>query len=173
MKFLQFLENLLKKWGVREPESRHIAMAEALVFSDNPSARAGFPGNITLERCYGSLRKLSAETAPGIAAVNCPGTTELPQWGVKITCAPAEKGLRPVGTVVVRSRLPGDEMRLPGGTKTLKKLFIDRKLPADRRPFIPVVADAEGVLAAEGIGINLDRLGDTPSVCITFLKKEN
>ena len=154
----RILENLLKKWGVREPESRHIAMAEALVFSDNPSARADFPGNITLERCYGSLRKLSAETAPGIAAVNCPGTTELPQWGVKITCAPAEKGLRPVGTVVVRSRLPGDEMRLPGGTKSLKKLFIDQKIPASQRSRIPVLADEMGVLAVCGLGVNLDRL---------------
>jgi len=154
----RILENLLRKWGIREPESRHIAMAEALVFSDNPSARANFPGNITIERCYGSLRKLSVETAPEIAVVNCPGTTELPQWGVKITCAPAEKGLRPVGAVVVRSRLPGDGMRLPGGTKSLKKLFIDKKIPAAQRERIPVLADERGVLAVFGLGVNLDRL---------------
>ena len=63
-----------------------------------------------------------------------------------------------MGTVVVRSRLPGDEMRLPGGTKSLKKLFIDQKIPASQRSRIPVLADERGVLAVFGLGVNLDRL---------------
>lgn len=154
----RILENLLRKWGVPEPESRHIAMAESLVFSENPSARANLPGNITLERCYGILRKQDVDVAPETMPINCPGVTELPQWGVKITCIPAKKGLLPVGTVVVRSRLPGDEMRLPGGTKSLKKLFIDKKIPASRRSRIPVLADEMGVLAVYGLGVNLERI---------------
>ena len=154
----RILENLLKKWGVREPESRHIAMAESLVFSENPSARANLPGNITLERCYGDLRKQADAAAPETAIINCPGVTELPQWGLRVTCSPAEKGLRPVGNVVLRSRLPGDEMRLPGGTKSLKKLFIDKKIPSSQRDRIPVLADEMGVLAVYGLGVNLDRV---------------
>ena len=38
------LEKFLKDSGVKEPEAVHIRQAEALVFSENPSARANFPG---------------------------------------------------------------------------------------------------------------------------------
>jgi tRNA(Ile)-lysidine synthetase-like protein len=93
----------------------------------------------------------------------------------RITCGPAEKientadtfTVRPVGTIVVRSRRSGDEMRLPCGTKSLKKLFIDRKIPASQRELIPVVADDAGVLGVYGIGVNLDRVpADLPAVRI-------
>ena len=60
--------------------------------------------------------------------------------------------------MVLRSRRAGDTIRLLGGTKTLKKLFIDEKIPAAERDTIPVLADEAGVLAVIGIGGNLDRL---------------
>ena len=44
------LEVLLKSCGVREPEQSHIAAAEALVFSEKPSARAQMPGGIVIGR---------------------------------------------------------------------------------------------------------------------------
>ena len=154
----RILENLLKKWGVREPESRHIAMAESLVFSENPSAKANFPGNVTVERCYGILQKMSGDFLPEAAVVSLDGVTELPQWGVKLTCTPVQNGLQVKGSVMVRSRKSGDEMRLPGGTKSLKKLFIDKKIPASRRAFVPVLADEEGVLAVYGLGENLSKI---------------
>ena len=50
----------------------------------------------------------------------------------------------------------GDALRLPGGTKTLKKCFIDRKVPAAQRGLVPVFADDSGVLAVYGLGQNLD-----------------
>jgi len=53
--------------------------------------------------------------------------------------------------------LPGDEIRLPGGTKSLKKLMIDRKIPKHLRDTIPVAADEQGVLAVYAIGTNLAR----------------
>ena len=49
-------------------------------------------------------------------------------------------------------------MRLPGGTKSLKKIFIDRKIPAAQRSKVPVVCDDGGVLGVYGIGVNLDRV---------------
>ncbi|MBE6977429.1 MAG: tRNA lysidine(34) synthetase TilS [Ruminococcaceae bacterium] len=165
----RILENLMKNWGIREPESRHIAMAESLVFSENPSAKADFPGGITLQRCYGSVQKASAAQAPMPAAVSLEGITELPQWGLRLTCAKAESGLQTQGNVVVRSRRAGDEIRLSGGTKSLKKLFIDKKIPASQRPFVPVLADDGGVLAAYGLGVNQERISrDMPGVQIIW-----
>ena len=49
----------------------------------------------------------------------------------------------------------------------MKKIFIDRKVPARERPFVPVVADEEGVLGVYGIGVNLDRAGQ-PTLQIRF-----
>ena len=57
-----------------------------------------------------------------------------------------------LGTAVVRSRREGDKMNLTGGTKTLKKLFIEKKIPAEERNSLMVIADGEGVLWAEGLG---------------------
>jgi tRNA(Ile)-lysidine synthase len=52
-------------------------------------------------------------------------------------------------------------MRLSGGSKSLKKLFIDRKIPAAQRQSIPVVCDDAGIIGVYGIGVNLDRAAQT------------
>ena len=75
--------------------------------------------------------------------------------------------------LVVRPRLPGDAIRLPGGTKTLKKWFIDRKVPAAQRGLVPVFADDSGVLAVYGLGQNLDRRAAEGEPAILFdIEKE-
>ena len=58
------------------------------------------------------------------------------------------------GKMTVRSRREGDTIRIPGGngTKTLKKLFIERRIPARERALVPVLADDAGVLAVYGLG---------------------
>ena len=146
---------------------------QALVFSENPSAKAHLPGNITLERCYGKLQKAQQQAIPEPVRLNCPGVTELPQWGLRIHCEPAETlentddtfTVLPGASVVLRSRLPGDEMRLPGGTKSLKKLYIDKKIPSAQRDHIPVLADELGVLAVYGLGVNRDRVSLSKETC--------
>ena len=74
--------------------------------------------------------------------------------------------VEPVGTMVLRSRLPGDEMRLWGGTRSLKNLLIDKKIPAARRDRIPVIADEKGILGVYGIGVNRDRISADGGVTI-------
>ena len=159
------LAAFLQASGVKEPEARHISLAEKLVFSGNPSAWAEFPGGVTIRRCYGHLEAGAAPRELQTVSLSCPGVLELPEYGLRITCAPAEAPeqapdtftVRPVGTPVLRCREPGDEIRTKSGTKSLKKLFIDRKIPAHRRPMVPVIADDLGVLGVYGIGPNLDR----------------
>ena len=64
-------------------------------------------------------------------------------------------------------------MSLSGGTKSLKKLYIDRKIPAAQRLQIPVVADEKGILGVYTIGSNLDRAAEKlPAVTIRFEKRE-
>ena len=66
-------------------------------------------------------------------------------------------------------------MRLPGGSRTLKKLFIDRKIPAARRGLVPVIADEAGVLGVYGVGVNPGRraLPGEAAVIIQIEKKED
>ena len=94
-----------------------------------------------------------------------------------MTCAPAEKiintpdtfTVRPVGTLTLRPRESGDTIRLSGGTKSLKKLFIDRKIPAAMRERIPVLCDERGVLGVYSIGVHADRAaGELPAVTVHF-----
>ena len=56
------------------------------------------------------------------------------------------------GKAVIRSRKEGDKADIHGGTKTLKKLFIEEKIPAEKRSSVAVAADDEGVLWVEGLG---------------------
>ena len=159
------LENYLKQNGVREPEASHISLLESLVYSENPSAVGHFPGNITIARCSDTLVRLDDRDAPEDVLLPSSGTVDLPQWGIRITLSPADAIINtantftfhPQGQLRLRSRRSGDELQLPGGTKSLKKRFIDRKIPAPERPFIPIIEDDAGILAVYGFGTDLRR----------------
>ena len=169
------LERLLKDSGVPEPEAEHIALAEKLVFSEKPSAQASFPGGIVLRRRYDLLEPEEDAQALVNRVIPCPGILELPELGLRLVCSPAEKPVNekerftvPDGALVLRSRQSGDEIRLSGGRKSLKKLFIDLKIPANRRCRIPLVACGDEVLAIWGIGADADKYKSEPKWLIHF-----
>ena len=155
------LESFLKSSGVREPEAVHIRLLESLVFSDNPSARADFPGGITISRNYGLLEVVTEAIAPAVS-FECTPATEIVNTATVFTVVP-------MGKVYIRSRQSGDTIRLPGGTRSLKKLFIDRKIPASQREQIPILCDDAGILGIPGIAVNLDRAAkELPATRIEF-----
>lgn len=168
-----FLENC----GVPEPEAEHVALAQKLVFSAKPSARASFPGGVTVCRNYDRLEKRMSKQELQPQVLTCPG--EVKASGVKVVCTPAQQlcdsadcfTVQPFGSITVRSRVSGDRICLHGGTKSLKKLFIDRKFSAAQRCLIPVIADEQGVLGIYSIGADRTRLAkDLPAVQIRFEK---
>lgn len=175
----RMLETFLKQNGVKEPEQTHISLAEALIFSENPSARAAFPGGVTLSRNYDRLEVLHAAPSWETCTLPCPGEVELP--GLRVTCFPAFEQIntadcftvQPKGEMFLRHRQPGDVLRCPGGSKSLKKLFIDRKIPASQRQQIPVLCDEEGILGVYSVGVHCDRAAvSLPAVTICFQKTE-
>lgn len=174
----RILERFLQDSGVKEPQRSHIALVESLVFSEKPSASASFPGGVTLERCYDTLRRKPDPMPTDWSIPVLPGVYQVPGW--KVTCAPAQEiinnatifTLSVQGSVCLRSRQTGDAMRLSGGNKTLKKLYIDRKIPASARPFVPVLADETGVLGVPGIGPNTEKMANNlPAVQFIFEKE--
>jgi tRNA(Ile)-lysidine synthase len=171
----RMLDRFLKESGVKEPEDSHIRLAEALLFSENPSARASFPGGITITRNYQYLECFKEECLPEKTPLPYMGKAELP--GLTVYCYPAQAIVNtedtftviPQGQMFLRPRCSGDAIRLPGGSKTLKKLFIDRKIPASRRSAIPVLCDEAGILGVYQIGTNQDRAAaQMPAVTVRF-----
>ena len=160
----------LVRCGVKEPDSSHIALVRALASSDKPSARADLPGGVTVVRRYGTLQRLERRELPQSVAI-FPGRSV--RFGdMTVMCLPASpddpQAVCPVGEMTVRSRESGDVIRLSGGSKSLKKLFIDRKIPADRRGFVPVVVDSVGVLAVGGFAVATDRTDGGEAVKFVF-----
>lgn len=60
-----------------------------------------------------------------------------------------------VGQYCLRTRLPGDSIRLVGKgyTKTLNKLFNEAAVPVHKRDKLPVLADGDGVIWVCGFGV--------------------
>lgn len=156
----RLLAAFLERSSVKEPESAHIELAKSLVNSPNPSAKAQFPGGVTVGRNYDALTVLTLPPAWEPVELPVPGSVQLHGWEITCTLEKIEGGftVQPCGTMYLRPRREGDTIRLPGGTKSLKKLFIDKKIPAWQRSTVPVLADSVGVLAVCGIGVSLDRV---------------
>ncbi len=166
------LEAFLKESGVKEPEDKHIKAAESLLYAASPSARIQLPG-ATIARNYDCLERLEASAILEDVVLPCPGQVDFGKY--RLSCAPAEAVINtadtfticPQGPISVGSRRSGDRMKYSGGSKSLKKLFIDRKIPAHQRPMIPVLRDAQGILGAYTIGVSLDRAADSlPAVTV-------
>ena len=170
------LEQFLKNSGIQEPEGIHIEQAEALVFSSNPSARADFPG-VTITRRYDRLEPLIREETPAEQVLTVGSTVSFGPY--RVTCVQADAisnstdtfTVCPHGPIRVRSRRSGDALRLSGGTKSLKKRLIDKKIPAGQRALLPVLEDDRGILAVAELGADLSRRAETlPAVRIRIVK---
>ena len=101
--------------------------------------------------------------------------TMLPRLGLQVTVSAAAEMINtpsvftvfPEGQMVLRFRQSGDALRLSGGRKSLKKILIDRKIPAAQRQNLPVITDSRGILAVYSIGVDLDRAAkELPAVQI-------
>lgn len=60
-------------------------------------------------------------------------------------------------TLIISNRKPSDQIELIGGRKTLKKLFIDKKIPQRLREFVPVLRDKNGIICVCFIGVDINR----------------
>ena len=154
------IEGFLRRNGFPEPTAEHIRQAEAVVFSDNPSARITL-GGLTLRRSYEKLCADREQVILPARALPMEGITPLPEIGMAgrtaVVSEPGDWTVCPKGQMVVRSRRSGDSLTTPVGTKSLKKRFIDRKIPQFERSAVPVIADEAGVLAVWGFGIDETR----------------
>lgn len=149
----------LKRLGLtRDITSNHIRAAERLIESDNASGTAEFTGGFTVSVSYDTV------------IVSAPGTESCPEEtaSLKIEILPAseyDEGrgaaafdydmlVSGAGTdeIELRTRLPGDRIRLPGmeGHKKIQDLFVDMKIPVTERDKVPLICVGHEVLYVAG-----------------------
>lgn len=154
----------LRVWKRRRSEGvqyEHLNAMLALASSTSPSARADLPRGMAARRRYGKLvvgpEAVLPDTADAELECEKAGAEDAADCGRGNTFFINSNSI--VGELLVRSRQPGDAISLVGraGTKTLKKLFIDEKIPRHLRESIPVIADDLGVVAVSGFGIDRSR----------------
>jgi len=164
--------------------SRQTAALEALACGVDPSAEVTLPDGWTARRVYDCLRVERTAPAEGWEPVRLPipGSCAIPALGWTITaeiCRTAPKISQNgytfcvahdtiAGDVWIRPRQTGDRLRLSGGSRTLKRLMIDRRIPVAQRDRMPVLADDNGVLAVPGLATDLPRqaLSGTETPCV-------
>lgn len=130
----------------------HITAIVDLARGDDPSAVAMLPGGLLVQRVYSELLLTTQGDAlpPFDPVALTAGKNSIPGTHWTVTLSAVWSGL------TARPRQQGDEITLRArGTKTVKKLFIDEKVPRRFRERIPVVADENGVLAVAGFGVNM------------------
>ena len=177
--------------GNTDCSAAHLKAIVDLAAGEDPSAVAFLPHGRLVQRVYKDLLfttqseplppfsptplNLDGETAPEGTLWRCRcWATTCPAEGEPGVLYLAREAVE--GELVLRPRQTGDEIALPrrGGTKTVKKLFIDEKVPRRDRERVPVLADGAGVLAVAGFGADQSRLAQPgqPAYALIFWKKE-
>lgn len=176
--------------GGKNCTQAHLDAVRKLAQGGAPSGRADLPG-LTVRRVYDELLFQTSAGAPAPEEplvlregertrygetgwwVSCRRTI-CPEKNFKKTDTFFLSGDKISGTLILRSRRTGDRVKLPGrGTKTLKKLMIEEKIPSALRESLPVLADDAGVVAAAPFGPDSARLAQPgePAFEIIFQKE--
>jgi len=139
------LAQLIARDGGQMPDLRRIEEVRSRLGDRHPYRMSLAPG-LTLRIAYGRVEVVRKGRARPAAGARTPvaDAAQLPP-GV------AKEALQLDG-LVYRTREPGDRMRLPGGTKKLSRLLVDRKIPREERDALRVLASGSQVVWAERIG---------------------
>lgn len=160
---------------ISELRARHLEALERLLQGEHPSAKTDLPGGIRAQRQYDLLVfGKTPEQAPEkpVQTVRVTGAGVFGQPGFGVTLRQVEKNqvfyksfntfyagcdTIDLSTCVLRVRQTGDRLRLHpnSGSKTLKKFMIEKKIPSGRRDRLAVLADQNGVIAVQGLGVDV------------------
>ncbi|MGQ0814659.1 MAG: tRNA lysidine(34) synthetase TilS [Gemmatimonadota bacterium] len=179
------LRHFLRRFGAvpGKAQTRHL-----LEFCENADSGSKFvlAPDIHIDRAFDRIRisRSSGLEAPdagvaitghsGQAAVNIGGRNYDVAWSTSeartgdqvFDAALLESGLE------LRGWRPGDRIRLAYGTKKLKKLFAERRVPVPERARIPVLSDARGrVFWAVGVARSVDALPDAAAPLLNLTVK--
>jgi tRNA(Ile)-lysidine synthase len=148
--------------GLKGVSRVHLDRIQALLDHAAPSGkRIALPGNREAEVSFGRLH-VRARRAPGrpfALPLDVPGRVNLPDGGAFVA-EPAQPGAvsqgegavvaAPLGPLEVRTRRPGDRVRIRGRALSLKRYLASERVPASERECLPLVASGRDVLWMPG-----------------------
>lgn len=160
------------KGDLRRIGRAHIEAMRRLILEGPPNGWLDLPGGWRVHREYQKLwlvqKKVTEEAHRFAVALTVPGTTVVERAGVEFVAdvIPAGAAVIPCAgsealfdydqidrELLVRNFAPGDRI-VPiglGGSRKVKRMFIDRKLPKARRAAFPVVTMGEDIVWLPGI----------------------
>ena len=160
---LRKAEQVLVRWALHElTGSGHRPIKDLIGLLDK-EGKISFAEGLKAEISMGEVRLYRKEKALQKTCRLETGTCEFPEINALFTVEKTEKrGKNTLFTVyfgsnqveppfLVRRRKRGDRIRTKAGTRKLKDLFIDRKIPRWRRNLIPVVEDKRGIIWVAGV----------------------
>ena len=148
------MQNAQRVCGGRMLERPHIRSLFELCRGSRPSGEAHLPGSRAVRRYDRLVFLPREEERPPQAAELWPGqTVSFGDWEVTLTEQSGEGLPVPAAQLplTVRSRQPGDRISMPYGTKSLKKLLMEQKIPKDLRDTVPILCDNKEIIAVGGL----------------------
>jgi len=154
------LRRALGRVGLAGAAERHVEKIRALVSRQDASGRRlPLPGGREAVVSFGSLRLGARQTAPQAFTrpLEVPGEVALPDGG-RIVAAPgvaaeARRGVlvaAPAGGLEVRTRRPGDRLKVRGRDVSLSRFLMERRVDVAVRAALPLVACGSRVVWVPG-----------------------
>ncbi len=181
---------VLRKRAIRrlltipKPAMHHVEAIEALLRSGDGSASVQLSGGVKALRQYDCLT-LEGEAPDGFEPfwLHAGETVHAGGWEITLSLTQIlEKNvefawkydmMEEPPAFLVRPRQTGDVLRLSGGTKSVKKLMIDKKIPARDRNHMPVFETPSGIFAVYGLGADVSRRASAGQWALVLdIKKE-
>ncbi len=172
--------------GIKQISAAAIFAVLALADSERPSAKASLSGGFTAYRRYDSIfieKTLKTERKSFEIELHT-GYNITPYGKINVTVreniGEIHNGLTKLciscdkieNMLIARNRKEGDKITLSGGTKTLKRLMIDKKIPREIRHTLPVICDGGRVVAAIGLGVDVNYLAKNKADKVAFIEFE-
>ena len=163
----------------RRIEFVHVEQIRILFLQEHGSRRLDLPGHCQARKSYRELYlETIMHSRPALTEqtlsrdwsrrLDCPGEASIPEMGIMLRCTlhagswPPMSTLGPTravfdrdsvqGALQVRRRHPGDWLQPLGapGSRKLKKIMIDLKIPLAQRDSVPLLCDDAGILWVVG-----------------------
>jgi tRNA(Ile)-lysidine synthase len=153
-----------------DPEQCHVEALLSLCQKGIPHTRVSLPDGTEGVIENGALSFRKKEELPEIPPyfqVLREGVQEISQTNAEIVISYSQKPINVYknsillsldsatikGVLTARRRQEGDRIRMGGMSRSIKKMFCDKKIPRELRSRLPVLCDEEGVVAVPLLGV--------------------
>lgn len=169
----------------------HIDAVAQMLVAVKPNAAISLPDGFEAVRCYDIIhvqrREAATTNEDTVYAITGMGTFFFGGSRVNVRCAEKNEvfnksfntffvdcGTIDSGTLFLRTRKVGDSICLTknGGSRTLKKCMIDKKIPLRMRDKLLVLADENGIIAVQGLGQDVNRMPAGNSLAVIQIQGE-